>query len=135
MKQKTSRYGILDICLLYYANKHAKRQFLVHLQDEAEAGLECLHQSTKKELQVYLNVDGPLKDSNEFHTKLARLASMRWQQRVRGFLIRIVISLGCNKVVISYSLPVKVCYFLFTCLWIYLYSCSFFFNGNHLALS
>ncbi|KAI8009173.1 hypothetical protein LOK49_LG07G01030 [Camellia lanceoleosa] len=43
-------------------------------RDEVELGLECLHQSTKKELQVHLNVDGPLKDSNEFHTKLARLA-------------------------------------------------------------
>ncbi|CAL5393113.1 unnamed protein product [Camellia sinensis] len=47
----------------------------LYLQDtkedetKAEAGLECLHQSAKKELQVYLNVDGPLKDSNESSTQ------------------------------------------------------------------
>ncbi|KAI8009456.1 putative protein phosphatase 2C 60 [Camellia lanceoleosa] len=38
-------------------------------ETETEAGLECLHQSAKKELQVYLNVDGPLKDSNESSTQ------------------------------------------------------------------
>ncbi|CAL5335820.1 unnamed protein product [Camellia sinensis] len=38
-------------------------------ETEAEAGLECLYQSAKKELQVYLNVDGPLKDSNESSTQ------------------------------------------------------------------
>ncbi|CAL5393091.1 unnamed protein product [Camellia sinensis] len=38
-------------------------------EGEAEAGLECLHQSAKKELQVYLNVDGPLKDPNESSTQ------------------------------------------------------------------
>ncbi|XP_028096236.1 uncharacterized protein LOC114296149 [Camellia sinensis] len=41
-----------------------------------------------------------------------------------------ITSMGCNKVVISYNLPVKVCYFLFTCLWIYLYSCSLFFFSS-----
>lgn len=52
-----------------------RRGSSLYLQDmkedeiEAEVGLECLHQSAKKELQVYLNVDGPLKDSNESSTQ------------------------------------------------------------------
>ncbi|CAL5321484.1 unnamed protein product [Camellia sinensis] len=65
-----------DMFLKNYKELASKRNWKQLLLDEAEAGLECLHQSTKKELQLYLNVDGPLKDSNEFHTKLARLA--RW---------------------------------------------------------
>jgi hypothetical protein len=40
---------------------------------EAESGLERLHQSAEKELQIYLNAEGPSKDFNEFRTKLAGL--------------------------------------------------------------
>jgi hypothetical protein len=40
---------------------------------EAESGLERLHQCAEKELQVYLNAEGPSKDFNEFRTKLAGL--------------------------------------------------------------
>ncbi|KAI8009175.1 putative E3 ubiquitin-protein ligase ARI8 [Camellia lanceoleosa] len=58
----------------YIMLMNMRRGSSLHLQDEVEPGLECLHQCAKKELQVHLNVDGPLKDSNEFHTKLARLA-------------------------------------------------------------
>ncbi|CAL5393099.1 unnamed protein product [Camellia sinensis] len=50
------------ICSLYL-------QDMKEDETEAEAGLECLYQSAKKELQVYLNVDGPLKDSNESSTQ------------------------------------------------------------------
>ncbi|KAK9673513.1 hypothetical protein RND81_12G172000 [Saponaria officinalis] len=57
-------------------HEHAKRQFFEYLQGEAEAGLERLHQCAEKELQVYLNAEGPLKDFNEFRTKLAGLTSV-----------------------------------------------------------
>lgn len=40
---------------------------------EAESGLERLHQCAEKELQVFLNGDGPSKDFNDFRTKLAGL--------------------------------------------------------------
>lgn len=40
---------------------------------EAESGLERLHQCAEKELQVYLEAEGPSNDFNEFHTKLAGL--------------------------------------------------------------
>uniref|UniRef100_A0A2N9HH43 Integrase catalytic domain-containing protein n=1 Tax=Fagus sylvatica TaxID=28930 RepID=A0A2N9HH43_FAGSY len=53
--------------------EHAKRQFFEYLQGEAESGLEQLHQCAEKELQVYLNAEGPSKDFNEFRTKLAGL--------------------------------------------------------------
>ncbi|KAF8393892.1 hypothetical protein HHK36_020092 [Tetracentron sinense] len=53
--------------------EHAKRQFFEYLQGEAESGLERLHQCAEKELQVYLNAEGPSKDFNEFRTKLAGL--------------------------------------------------------------
>lgn len=43
---------------------------------EAEAGLERLHQCAEKELQVYLNAEGPSKEFNEFRTKLAGLTSV-----------------------------------------------------------
>ncbi|GLT95588.1 hypothetical protein SLE2022_132620 [Rubroshorea leprosula] len=56
--------------------EHAKRQFFEYLQGEAESGLERLHQCAEKELQVYLNADGPSKDFNEFRTKLAGLTSV-----------------------------------------------------------
>ncbi|KAJ6718152.1 hypothetical protein OIU79_006137 [Salix purpurea] len=42
---------------------------------EAESGLERLHQCAEKELQIYLNAEGPSKDFNEFRTKLAGLTS------------------------------------------------------------
>lgn len=40
---------------------------------EAESGLERLHQCAEKELQLFLNADGPSKDFNDFRTKLAGL--------------------------------------------------------------
>ncbi|KDP26913.1 hypothetical protein JCGZ_18071 [Jatropha curcas] len=57
-------------------HEHAKRQFFEYLQGEAESGLERLHQCAEKELQVYLNSEGPSKDFNEFRTKLAGLTSV-----------------------------------------------------------
>ncbi|GAB2277157.1 Probable E3 ubiquitin-protein ligase ari8 [Dionaea muscipula] len=62
----------------YYLPEHeyAKRQFFEYLQGEAEAGLERLHQCAEKELQVYLNAEGPSKDFNDFRTKLAGLTSV-----------------------------------------------------------
>ena len=46
--------------------------FFVHAS-EAESGLERLYQCAEKELQVFLNVEGPSNDFNEFSTKFARL--------------------------------------------------------------
>ncbi|XP_044482540.1 probable E3 ubiquitin-protein ligase ARI8 isoform X2 [Mangifera indica] len=57
-------------------HEHAKRQFFEYLQGEAESGLERLHQCAEKELQVYLDAEGPSKDFNEFRTKLAGLTSV-----------------------------------------------------------
>ncbi|KAK9146137.1 hypothetical protein Sjap_006040 [Stephania japonica] len=57
-------------------HEHAKRQFFEYLQGEAESGLERLHQCAEKELQVYLNEEGPSKEFNEFRTKLAGLTSV-----------------------------------------------------------
>ncbi|CAI9090817.1 OLC1v1025675C3 [Oldenlandia corymbosa var. corymbosa] len=57
-------------------HEHAKRQFFEYLQGEAESGLERLHQCAEKELQGYLNAEGPSKDFNEFRTKLAGLTSV-----------------------------------------------------------
>ncbi|CAL5393121.1 unnamed protein product [Camellia sinensis] len=54
---------------LYLQGSSLYLQDMKEDETEAEAGLECLHQSAKKELQVYLNVDGPLKDSNESSTQ------------------------------------------------------------------
>lgn len=56
--------------------EHAKRQFFEYLQGEAESGLERLHQCAEKELQIYLNGEGPSKDFNEFRMKLAGLTSV-----------------------------------------------------------
>uniref|UniRef100_A0A6N2NBS2 RBR-type E3 ubiquitin transferase n=1 Tax=Salix viminalis TaxID=40686 RepID=A0A6N2NBS2_SALVM len=57
-------------------HEHAKRQFFEYVQGEAESGLERLHQCAEKELQIYLNAEGPSKDFNEFRTKLAGLTSV-----------------------------------------------------------
>ncbi|PKA55932.1 putative E3 ubiquitin-protein ligase ARI7 [Apostasia shenzhenica] len=57
-------------------HEHAKRQFFEYLQGEAEAGLERLHQCAEKELQVYLEAEAPMKDFNDFRTKLAGLTSV-----------------------------------------------------------
>ncbi|KAI3927436.1 hypothetical protein MKW92_044426 [Papaver armeniacum] len=57
-------------------NEHAKRQFFEYLQGEAESGLERLHQCAEKELQTYLNADGPSEGFNDFKTKLAGLTSV-----------------------------------------------------------
>lgn len=40
---------------------------------EAEYGLERLHQCAEKELQIYLDAETPMKDFNDFRTKLAGL--------------------------------------------------------------
>ncbi|XP_028780036.1 probable E3 ubiquitin-protein ligase ARI7 isoform X3 [Neltuma alba] len=62
----------------YYLPEHerAKKQFFEYLQGEAEFGLERLHQCAEKELQQYLNADGPSKEFNDFRTKLAGLTSV-----------------------------------------------------------
>ncbi|OAY32228.1 probable E3 ubiquitin-protein ligase ARI8 [Manihot esculenta] len=57
-------------------HEHGKRIFFEYLQGEAESGLERLHQCAEKELQTYLNSEGPSKDFNEFRTKLAGLTSV-----------------------------------------------------------
>lgn len=57
-------------------HEHTKRQFFEYLQGEAEAGLERLHQCAEKELQTYLQAQGPSKDFNDFRTKLAGLTSV-----------------------------------------------------------
>ncbi|KAJ9169235.1 hypothetical protein P3X46_017447 [Hevea brasiliensis] len=57
-------------------HEHGKRVFFEYLQGEAESGLERLHQCAEKELQAYLNAEGPSKDFNEFRTKLAGLTSV-----------------------------------------------------------
>ncbi|KAL9388978.1 hypothetical protein Peur_017583 [Populus x canadensis] len=57
-------------------HEHAKRMFFEYVQGEAESGLERLHQCAEKELQTYLNAEGPSKDFNEFRTKLAGLTSV-----------------------------------------------------------
>ncbi|XP_078171945.1 putative E3 ubiquitin-protein ligase ARI8 isoform X1 [Carex rostrata] len=59
-----------------HENEHAKRQFFEYLQGDAESGLERLHQCAEKELQVYLEAETPLKDFNDFRTKLAGLTSV-----------------------------------------------------------
>lgn len=43
---------------------------------DAESGLERLHQCAEKELQVYLEAETPLKDFNDFRTKLAGLTRL-----------------------------------------------------------
>ncbi|CDP19310.1 unnamed protein product [Coffea canephora] len=57
-------------------HEHTRRQFFEYLQGEAEAGLERLHQCAEKELQNYLQAEGPSKDFNDFRTKLAGLTSV-----------------------------------------------------------
>ncbi|CAA6668295.1 unnamed protein product [Spirodela intermedia] len=57
-------------------NEHAKRTFFEYLQGEAESGLERLHQCAEKELQVFIDAEGPSKDFNDFRTKLAGLTSV-----------------------------------------------------------
>ncbi|KAE9448068.1 hypothetical protein C3L33_20036, partial [Rhododendron williamsianum] len=62
--------------------EHAKRQFFEYMQGEAESGLERLHQCAEKELDVYLNDDGQLKDFNVFRTKLAGLTRVNGDRKV-----------------------------------------------------
>ncbi|XP_010542758.1 PREDICTED: probable E3 ubiquitin-protein ligase ARI7 isoform X2 [Tarenaya hassleriana] len=57
-------------------HEHAKRRFFEYLQGEAESGLERLHQCAEKELNQFLNAEGPSKDFNDFRTKLAGLTSV-----------------------------------------------------------
>nr|GMD97767.1 probable E3 ubiquitin-protein ligase ARI8 [Ipomoea batatas] len=88
-------------------NELAKRQFFEYLQGEAEAGLERLHQCAEKELQSYLNAEGPSNDFNDFRTKLAGLTSV-----TRNYFENLVRALengltdvdshgGCSKVMSS----------------------------------
>ncbi|XP_054811956.1 probable E3 ubiquitin-protein ligase ARI7 isoform X4 [Prosopis cineraria] len=58
-------------------HEHAKKQLFEYLQGEAESGLERLHQCAEKELQQYLNADGPSKEFNDFRTKLAGLTRLQ----------------------------------------------------------
>lgn len=46
---------------------------IINAVGEAESGLERLHQCAEKELQGYLDAEGPTKEFNEFRTKLAGL--------------------------------------------------------------
>ncbi|CAK9141649.1 unnamed protein product [Ilex paraguariensis] len=57
-------------------NENAKRQFFEYLQGDAEAGLERLHQCVEKELQPFINAEGPSQDFNDFRTKLAGLTRL-----------------------------------------------------------
>ncbi|MQL94197.1 hypothetical protein Taro_026855 [Colocasia esculenta] len=57
-------------------NEYAKRTFFEYLQGEAESGLERLHQCAEKELQVFIDNEGPSKEFNDFRTKLAGLTSV-----------------------------------------------------------
>ncbi|XP_057861855.1 probable E3 ubiquitin-protein ligase ARI8 isoform X2 [Cryptomeria japonica] len=86
----------------YYLPEHeqAKRQFFEYLQGDAESGLERLHQCAEKELQAYLEGDGPSKDFNEFRTKLAGLTSV-----TRNYFENLVRALenGLSDVTISQS--------------------------------
>ncbi|KAG8639886.1 hypothetical protein MANES_13G001300v8 [Manihot esculenta] len=65
-------------------HEHGKRIFFEYLQGEAESGLERLHQCAEKELQTYLNSEGPSKDFNEFRTKLAGLTSRTTSSKSLG---------------------------------------------------
>ncbi|CAA7400457.1 unnamed protein product [Spirodela intermedia] len=56
--------------------EYAKRNFFEYLQGEAESGLERLHWCAEKELQVFIEAEGPSKDFNDFRTKLAGLTSV-----------------------------------------------------------
>ena len=49
------------------------QNFICLFSGEAESGLERLHQCAEKELQVYLDAESPMKDFNDFRTKLAGL--------------------------------------------------------------
>ncbi|CAH8308994.1 unnamed protein product [Eruca vesicaria subsp. sativa] len=60
----------------YYLPDHDKKQFFEYLQGEAESGLERLHKCVEKELEVFLNADGPSDDFNHFRTKLTGLTSI-----------------------------------------------------------
>ncbi|PRQ32288.1 putative aminoacyltransferase, E1 ubiquitin-activating enzyme [Rosa chinensis] len=62
----------------YYLPDHdtAKKQLFEYLQGEAESGLERLHQCAEKELQPFLEEDGPSKDFNDYQTKLAGLTAV-----------------------------------------------------------
>ncbi|CAA6663948.1 unnamed protein product [Spirodela intermedia] len=54
--------NIFKVFIIYY-----------YLPGEAESGLERLHQCAEKELQVFIEAEGPSKDFNDFRTKLAGL--------------------------------------------------------------
>ncbi|KAE8714499.1 putative E3 ubiquitin-protein ligase ARI7 [Hibiscus syriacus] len=54
-------------------HEHAKRQFFVYMQGEAESGLERLHQCAEKELNKFVTADGPSKEFDDFRAKLTWL--------------------------------------------------------------
>ncbi|XP_004293068.1 PREDICTED: probable E3 ubiquitin-protein ligase ARI8 [Fragaria vesca subsp. vesca] len=65
----------------YYLPDHdtAKKQFFEYLQGEAESSLERLHQCAEKEVQPFLEDDGPIGPSQEFidfKTKLTGLTAV-----------------------------------------------------------
>ncbi|KAF2300199.1 hypothetical protein GH714_010634 [Hevea brasiliensis] len=60
----SSPHRKLSGCLLVVGSNHL---------GEAESGLERLHQCAEKELQQFLNAEGPSKEFDEFRTKLAGL--------------------------------------------------------------
>ncbi|CAK9182345.1 unnamed protein product [Ilex paraguariensis] len=69
-------------------HEHAKRQLFEYLQGDAEAGLERLHQCAEKELQPFLDAEGPSDDFNNFRKKLAGLTSVTrnfFENLVRAF--------------------------------------------------
>lgn len=60
---------------------------------EAESGLERLHQCAEKELQIYLEADSPMKEFNDFRTKLAgltRYVQLKPWLFISGLLISIL---------------------------------------------
>lgn len=59
--------------VLHFGDSGTNNILLMFTSGEAESGLERLHQCAEKELQLFLNADGPSKDFNDFRTKLAGL--------------------------------------------------------------
>ena len=56
-----------------HEHEHAKKQLFEYLQGVAESGLERLHLCAEKELQVFLSVEAPSEEFNDFRSKLAGL--------------------------------------------------------------
>ncbi|XP_042503652.1 probable E3 ubiquitin-protein ligase ARI8 [Macadamia integrifolia] len=58
--------------------EHGKRQLFEYLQGQAETGLERLHHCVEKELQIYIEAEGPLMvpGFEEFRIKLVELTNV-----------------------------------------------------------